>query len=328
MNISLLVPTKNRPSYVKRLLRYYSDLKFNGYIYILDGSNKEYSRNIINFIKQLNNKKIIYFNDVGYPGMITKKYLSKVKTDYVVQLGDDDYIIPEGINNCINFLDKNPDFSAAHGEGLIVTSSETPNKIDHIDTYVQTVRVENSAKERVFQHLSDNTQPNFSVFRTKIFEKILSPVPNFEDSKLCPNRGISDYLIQTAMSVVCTKIKEVPGLYIVRQITSVEFEYPHTRKGKDFEKSIKYFIQKISNAICEKESLNYEEVGEYVKKGLNNYLNPKLKKILKSNKNLSDLRDNSKHPFFNSFLIVYNSIIRGIKLKTRVADYIANFLKE
>ena len=49
MNISLLVPTKDRPLYVKRLLQYYSDLNFKGYIYILDGSNKKLSKNIINF---------------------------------------------------------------------------------------------------------------------------------------------------------------------------------------------------------------------------------------------------------------------------------------
>ena len=328
MNISLLVPTKDRPLYVKRLLKYYSDLNFKGYIYILDGSNKKLSKNIINFIKQLNNKKIIYFHDVGFPGMITKKYVSKVQTDYVAQLGDDDYLVPEGIKKCIKFLDANPDFSAAHGEGIIIISPEDPNKIDYVDLYAQTVRLENSPKERVFQHLSDNTQPNFSVFRKKIFEKILSPIPNFKDSKLCPYRGISDYLIQTTMSVVCTKIKEISGLYIVRQITSVEFEYPHHRKGEDFDKSINYFIQKISSAICKIESSKYSEVEEYVKKGLNNYLNPKFKKIFKSNINLSDLHNNSNHPFHSGFLTVYNSIIRGIKLKTRVADYIAIFLKE
>ena len=53
MNISLLVPTKDRPSYVKRLLKYYSHLKFTGYIYILDGSNKKFSQDITKFIKQL-----------------------------------------------------------------------------------------------------------------------------------------------------------------------------------------------------------------------------------------------------------------------------------
>ena len=279
MNISLLVPTKDRPLYVKRLLKYYSDLNFKGYIYILDGSNKKVSKNIINFIKQLNNKKIIYFHDVGFPGMITKKYISKVKTDYVAQLGDDDYLIPDGIKECIKFLDTNPDFSAAHGEGIIVISSEDPNKIDYIDSYSQTVRLENSPKERVFQHLSDNTQPNFSVFRKKTFEKILSPIPNFEDSELCPNRGISDYLIQNTMSVVCTKVKEISGLYIVRQITSVEFEHLHHRKGKDFDKSVNYFIQKISNTICEIESLKYNST-KWFFRNLKNQPSRKRKYIL------------------------------------------------
>ena len=328
MNISLLVPTKDRPSYVKRLLKYYSHLKFTGYIYILDGSNKKFSQDITKFIKQLKNKKVLYFHDVGFPGTITKKYISRVKTDYVAQLGDDDYLIPSGIKKCIEFLNKYPDFSAAHGKGIIVTSSENPNKIDHIDLYSQTVRLENSPKKRMFKHLSDNTQPNFSVFRKKIFEKILAPIPSFEDSNLCPNRGISDYLIQSTMSVILTKIKEISGLYIVRQITSVEFEYPRSRTGKDFDKSLNYFVQKISNAISEIESLKYNKVKKNVKEGLDNYLNPKLIKILKSNTNLSNLHRKKNHTFHKNFLPVYNSIIGGIELKTRVADYIANFLKE
>ena len=104
MNISLIVPTKDRPSYVKRLLKYYSDLNFTGYIFVLDSSGKNISNDISNFIKKTKNKKIQYFRDVGFPGMITKKYISKIKTDYVAQLGDDDYLIPNGLKNCIKFL--------------------------------------------------------------------------------------------------------------------------------------------------------------------------------------------------------------------------------
>ena len=328
MNISLIVPTKNRPLYIKRLLKYYSDLKFKGYIYVLDSSSKIISKDIKNFIKRIKNIKIKYYHDVGYPGMITKKYISKIKTDYVAQLGDDDYLIPRGIKDCIKFLDKNLNFSAAHGEGIILTSSENLNKIDHINFYNQTIRLENSPIKRMFNYLSNNDQPNFSVFRTKIFEKILSPIPNFRDYHVCPNKGIADYLIQSTMSVVCTKIKEIKGLYVVRQITSVEFELPHTRKGKKFDKAINYFKEKISDAICEIKSIKHERVREYINRGLKNYLKPKTKKILITDQNLFDLHKNLNHRFYEDYLGVYKSITSGIKLKTRVADYIANFLKE
>ena len=74
MNISLIVPTKNRPLYVERLLKYYSDLNFTGYIFVLDSSEKKISKDIRNFVKRTKNKKIQYFRDVGFPGIITKKY--------------------------------------------------------------------------------------------------------------------------------------------------------------------------------------------------------------------------------------------------------------
>ena len=72
----------------------------------------------------------------------------------------------------IEFLDNNKNFSGAHGKGIIVTSSENPNKIDDIDLYHQAIRLESSAKERMYQHLSNNLQTNFSVYRTKIFRII------------------------------------------------------------------------------------------------------------------------------------------------------------
>ena len=46
MNISLIVPTKDRPSYVKRLLKYYSDLNFTGYIFVLDSSSNAHLSSI------------------------------------------------------------------------------------------------------------------------------------------------------------------------------------------------------------------------------------------------------------------------------------------
>ena len=55
MNISLIVPTKDRPSYVERLLKYYSDLNFTGYIFILDSSEKKISKDIRNFVKKTKN---------------------------------------------------------------------------------------------------------------------------------------------------------------------------------------------------------------------------------------------------------------------------------
>ena len=68
MNISLIVPTKNRPLYVERLLKYYSDLNFTGYIFVLDSSEKKISKDIRNFVKRTKNKKIQYCDTYTHLG--------------------------------------------------------------------------------------------------------------------------------------------------------------------------------------------------------------------------------------------------------------------
>ena len=43
MNISILIPTKDRVNYICRLLFYYDSISFKGNIIILDSSGKENS---------------------------------------------------------------------------------------------------------------------------------------------------------------------------------------------------------------------------------------------------------------------------------------------
>ena len=53
MDITLIIPTKNRLYFIKKLLKYYRDLKFDGKILILDGSDDLNYETSNVFIKEL-----------------------------------------------------------------------------------------------------------------------------------------------------------------------------------------------------------------------------------------------------------------------------------
>lgn len=80
MNLSILVPTKDRSYFVLRLIHYYESLDFKGEILILDSSNKLHSNKIIEVIN------IKYFHALGYPGMMMKKFFSEVKKIMLLKL--------------------------------------------------------------------------------------------------------------------------------------------------------------------------------------------------------------------------------------------------
>ena len=126
MNITILIPTKNRDQYIYKLIKYYNDLNYLGKIFILDSSDKLISEKIITYLKINNpNKNIFYHHSIGLPGMVMKDHISLVETKYVVETGDDDYLALNGVKKVINFLDNNFDYSGAHGKVKLILSSKT-----------------------------------------------------------------------------------------------------------------------------------------------------------------------------------------------------------
>lgn len=109
-NITLLIPTHNRPRYLSRILDYYSNIDVK--IVVCDSSSNPFTR------KMRKNVKYQYYKNYPY---VSKIYecLKKINTPYVVICPDDDFIIPNAIKECISFLEKNPDYAAVDGESVM-----------------------------------------------------------------------------------------------------------------------------------------------------------------------------------------------------------------
>ena len=127
--ITLLIPTKNRTIFLKRVLSYYKKINFSGTLAIGDSSTGDYlidNQKIYESMKGSINMTYQTFPDKNLC-QTSHELLKNVKTKFVAEVHDDNFLIPDSIGKCIEFLNNNSDYSAARGLGVsIKTKNDKP----------------------------------------------------------------------------------------------------------------------------------------------------------------------------------------------------------
>ena len=109
---TLIIPSYERPEYIKRLTKYWSEFNIN--VHILDGSKDSISKSL-----NLPKSKLIKYHHL--PTSIEKRLLfaeQLITTPYSALLSDDEFFLPSAIESCINFLEKNPKYSTCTGRSI------------------------------------------------------------------------------------------------------------------------------------------------------------------------------------------------------------------
>lgn len=124
--ISILIPTLNRSEFVARLLRYYASVHFDGWVCLGDSSNEVHAarnRALVQEYAGRLNIRYCYYPSPPYinDGLCLRALIEEAPTPYAVYSGDDDLLVPAGLERCMEFLAANPGYSAAGGIGVSVT---------------------------------------------------------------------------------------------------------------------------------------------------------------------------------------------------------------
>lgn len=213
--ISLLVPTMNRSDFVIRLLRYYHALGFQGHIFIGDSSNDEHASRTKKAITACRDKLNIVHRE--YPGLnnaqCTQRLLDQVSTPYAAFLPDDDFLVPRGLERCMQFLDSHPEYVAAHGLGTLfeLDADGVYGRPKSASYYRQAEFDMNRASERLEAHLNRGSVTLFSVHRVEAMRLMYRDIENVADQSLATE------VLPCCISVVLGKIKQLDCLYLIRQ---------------------------------------------------------------------------------------------------------------
>ena len=109
-DVSIIIPTHERPSYLDRILEYYAHEPFH--IYVADSSALPYNGSRLK-------GNVTYFHLPGkfltYKIAFTLEY---IETPFVVMCADDDFIIPAAIQTCVEFLSDHSSYAVAMGNAL------------------------------------------------------------------------------------------------------------------------------------------------------------------------------------------------------------------
>ena len=225
-NLTLIIPTYNRPQFLQRILEYYNSYKVNFKIIIVDSSiplNKKLNKKISGLFPKLN---ILYLDDF-YPELAPHHKYARmvrfVKSKYVCFCPDDDFIVPNGIKEAVDFLEKNPDYSAAHGTYISFyenTNLFGSNQFWWMFIYPYQSITSSNPLQRLISHLTNYYQVLWAVRRT---DTVKTCYKEFMKSKVDPY--LFGELLPDMLTLIFGKMKRLNTFYAARQAFSTSYGY-------------------------------------------------------------------------------------------------------
>ena len=271
--VTIMIPTKDRADFVVRLLRYYKGLSFQGRIIIGDSSGDEEFARVAAEVERIGDK--LEINQHAYPGMnnalCIQQMLDVVQTPYATLLPDDDFQVPNGIADCVEFLDGHPDYNSAHGRAIIFVT-ETPGAhgvIQHTGAYPLPVIAADSAECRVVELLSNYRVALFSVHRIESWKMMYRDVTKIEDKTFVLE------LLPNCLSLVGGKSMELDCFYLARQVHEQRYLLPDIFDwitGSEWQASYALFRDCLAEQLARVDDIDIARASEIVKLGFWAYL--------------------------------------------------------
>lgn len=278
-NIDIIIPTHNRTDLLNRILNYYSKVGLEFNFIIADSSspiNKAHNKKIINTYPKL---KILYIDDFPQNLQQHIKFASMVKyikSKYCVFCADDDFILPSAIKECIQFLEKNPDYTAAHGSyiGFYLFKFLEYRSFWWNFRYSHQSISDNSPEKRLVSHLSKFTLVTWAVRRTSLVKECYKRLLKADfDPYLLLMYG---ELLPDALTVIYGKVRRLNTFYGARQyFFSIATNYATLIDALDTKKYQQEYIKfrkPIVTYLINKKFLSKDKAIKTVDLAMENYL--------------------------------------------------------
>ena len=215
--LTIILPTKDRPDWLKRVLLYYSQNNFSGKILLLDSSEEYIFKKIKVLINNFNNLNI---NLRSMPNMNCEKSIynasNLIDTEYSIFLADDDILLVGGLEKSLEFLEMNKNYIGAIGNGyMISTINNGPfGKINNIKKYDLNGYEDEDSFLRIKNFLNNIKNTSFTIIRSNFFISGYKKIMKIDDYY---QSHLFGELIQSLFYIYNGRIKKINVDYLVRQ---------------------------------------------------------------------------------------------------------------
>jgi len=272
--VTITIPTANRSDFIIRLLDYYASLGYRHWIAIGDSSNDHHFARTKEAVDRLKDKlKIIH---KAYPGIFVPlclKNLSElVTTPYAVYIGDDDFLVPDSLEEAAEFLNSHEEYTAVNGAAaMFVLESAGPyGMFKYSCDYGPRSSIEaDTASGRLQRHLKDYSVALFSLQRIQAWRAMWHKAPEVKNVRF----GVE--LLPSSVSAVQGKMKRLDRLYLIRQSHEEHYKLPDLFDwitSEDWRESYHLFKEILAGEISRLDGIGRNEAEEVVKKSFWSYL--------------------------------------------------------
>jgi len=267
---TVVIPEHNRPLHLKRLLDFY--LKYELNIIVTDSSDNEF------LFRKDYEARIVYRH---YPKMPLAEKINAInhliETPFVFMCANDDFIVPETVNNIISFLESNIEYNS--GQGIYIKFDPKNEEITPLLIY------ENMLKEKLdetkctdrLNHLMGNYfQFYYAVFRTEVFKILYSSVIKEGKSVIKNLRLLEIYI--SCYSIIEGKHIIFQEFYGARESIylsagAMTDTMPSIVSSPKYREEYNWFINLLTEAISKKEFFLTDESGKFIHNAVQLYLN-------------------------------------------------------
>ncbi len=126
-HLTCLVPTHNRPQFLRRLFEFYSQFPPTFSFMVIDSSSSAAATENLAVIESRRSIVNIAYRhfDLSFVDKCVLG-LEQVRSPYVVFCGDDDLLFPDAVWSCLELLQRAPEYSAAMGRTVQLNTAPAP----------------------------------------------------------------------------------------------------------------------------------------------------------------------------------------------------------
>jgi len=267
---TVIIPTYNRPEYLKRILSYY--LSFEVKIIVADASDE-----VFPYLSLY--KDQIEYSHTPNMDMVERvnKVTSLIYTPYVLLCADDDFIVPDAVNRVVAFLEENPDY--ASGVGNIIVFGYNNNDLLCTSPYKNMFGeniAEDSPSRRVLHLMNNFIAVFYSVHRTAMFKEKYESM--FINNKLLIKQTHFHEWYASIYPLIEGKFIVLPLLYQAREdiwnsagrsIAS----YKMIVSIKRYRNEYKECVALLATHLSKKEGISFDNAKNIIKESILRFLN-------------------------------------------------------